>query len=381
MRILHRHVLAETAFASLVATGAFVFLMVTSNVLNQVAGAMTSGRISGEDGLMLVALLFPGVIPYALPLGVLTGVLMAFGRMSSQHELTAMKAAGLGLPAIARPVLVFAGALALLSAWLNLEVAPACNTEFRRLLVGSARENPAAIIAPGELNRQFKGVLIRAGRRDGDVLGDFWLWRVDSQGRLTQTVHAEEARIVRAENKAGEAILRVNLRNARMQTRAAGDDGFARPVDDATVVAASLEIPAGGMFQTGGIFERKLRWLTTAELLTAMESGWKLPPDAKPAEVTRSRMLAATQFNAHLAGALCVFSLTLLAVPLAVRVGRAETFVNATLAVAVALGYYLLTEMVRYVKDPAWRPDLLVWVPNLIVLAVGVVLLRRAARN
>lgn len=381
MRILHRHVLAETAIASSVATGAFVFLMVTSNVLNQVAGAMASGRISGEDGLLLIALLFPGVIPYALPLGVLTGVLMAFGRMSSQHEITAMKAAGLGLPRIARPVLLFAAALAAASAWLNLEVAPVCNTEFRRLLVGSARENPASVITPGELNRQFSGVVLRAGRRDGDVLGDFWLWRVDAKGHLTQTIHAEEARITRAENKAGEAVLRVNLRNARMQTRTAGDDGFAQPADDATVVAASLEIPASGIFKTGGIFERKLRWLTTSELLTAMDKGWNLPPDAKPADVARSRMLAATQLNAHLASAFCVFSLTLLAVPLAVRVGRSETFVNAAMALAVALGYYLLTEMVRYVKNPALRPDILIWIPNLIVLAAGVALLRRASRH
>ena len=37
--------------------------------------------------------------------------------------------------------------------------------------------------------------------------------------------------------------------------------------------------------------------------------------------------------------------------------------------------------MAKSVKDPAFRPDLLVWVPNLIVLALAFVLLRRASRH
>lgn len=381
MRILDRHVLVETAIAGATATGAFVFLMVTSSVINQVAGAMAAGRLSGEDGLLLIGLLFPGFIPYALPLGILTGVLMAFGRMGSQHEITAMKAGGQSLPRIARPVLIFSACLTLLSAWLNLEVAPRCNTEFRRILVGSARENPASIINPGELNRQFAGAVIRAGGRDGDVLSDFWLWRVDPKGHVTQTVHAEEARVVRVTGKSGEAVIRANLRNARMQTRTAGDDSFSQPAAFATADITSLEFPASGIFKRGGVFERKLRWLTTGELLEAMDKGWKVTPESTPREIAQGRMLASTQLMAHLAGAFSIFSLTLLAIPLAVRVGRSETFVNATIALAVALSYYLMTESVRYVKNPALRPDLLVWIPNLIVLTLGLTLLRRASRH
>ena len=129
MRILDRHVLTETAVAGGAATGAFVFVMVAGNILTQVSNAIASGRVTGWEGLELVGLLFPGVLPYALPLGMLTGVLMAFGRMSSQQELTAMKASGRDLGRIALPALLLAGGLALLSAWLNLEIAPYSNTE------------------------------------------------------------------------------------------------------------------------------------------------------------------------------------------------------------------------------------------------------------
>jgi lipopolysaccharide export system permease protein len=381
VRLLDRHVLTETAVAGGAATGAFVFVMVAGNILNQVSSAIASGRVSGWEGLELIALLIPGVLPYALPLGLLTGVLLAFGRMGSQQELTAMKAGGLSLGRIARPALLLAAALALLSAWLNLEVAPDANTEYRRLLVGSAKDNPASVIVPGQLNRQFPGMVIRASARDGEVLRDFWLWRVDDRGRLVQTVHAREARLARAVSKAGEGVLRITLTDARLDTRPAGDQTFLQPSSFATADTSTLEFPASGIFKDGENFQRKLRWLTTQELLVAIERGWDVPAGADAATLERGRMVAKTQLMAHFASAFSVFSLAFLAVPLAVRVGRAETFVNAAVALAIALSYYLLTSMAGYVKDPAYRPDLLVWLPNLIVITLGWFLLRRASRH
>jgi len=381
VRLLDRHVLTETAVAGGAATGAFVFVMVAGNILNQVSSAIASGRVSGWEGLELIALLIPGVLPYALPLGLLTGVLLAFGRMGSQQELTAMKAGGLSLGRIARPALLLAAALALLSAWLNLEVAPDANTEYRRLLVGSAKDNPASVIVPGQLNRQFPGMVIRAAAREGEVLRDFWLWRVDDRGRLVQTVHAREARLARAVSKAGEGVLRITLTDARLDTRPAGDQAFLQPSSFATADTSTLEFPASGIFKDGDNFQRKLRWLTTQELLVAIERGWDVPAGADAATLERGRMVARTQLMAHLASAFSVFSLAFLAVPLAVRVGRAETFVNAAVALAIALTYYLLTSMAGYVKDPAYRPDVLIWLPNALVLAAGFWLLRRASRH
>ena len=381
MRILDRHVLTETAVAGGAATGAFVFVMVAGNILTQVSNAIASGRVTGWEGLELVGLLFPGVLPYALPLGMLTGVLMAFGRMSSQQELTAMKASGRDLGRIALPALLLAGGLAVLSAWLNLEVAPYSNTEYRRLLVGSAKDNPASVIVPGKLNRHFPGMVIRAAERDGEVLRDFWLWSVDDHGRLTQTIHAREARLARAVSDKGEGILRVTLTDARLEKRQAGDENFARPSSFTTAGTTQLEFPASGIFKDGENFQRKLRWLTTSELLEAIDKGWQVAPDATRKEKERGRMVAMTQLMAHLAGAFSVFSLAFLAVPLAVRVGRSETFVNAAVALGVALSYYLLTSMAAYVKDPDLRPDLLIWVPNLLVVGLAWFLLRRVSRH
>ncbi len=381
MRILDRHVLTETAVASGVATGAFIFVLAAGNVLSQVANAIASGRVTAFEGLELVGLLLPGLIPYVLPMGMLTGVLMTFGRMGAQHELTAMKAGGLSLLRIAAPALWLAAALALCAAWINLEVATRSNDEYRRVLMGSVKENPASLITPGEINRQFKGLIIQARERNGPVLRDLWIWRLDAEGRLFETIHTAEGRLTKVDKPDGSAVLRLVAISAQVDTRRPGDDGFKFPSVTKEAGQAPLEFPVSGVFKDGSGYEKKLRWHTTSELLELMDKGWQVPPNATPAQLAESQMMPRTQLMAHFASAFSIFSLALLAVPLAVRVGRSETFVNAAIALAVALSYYVLSSAAGWVKNPAFRPDLLVWLPNLIVVTLAVALLRRASKH
>ena len=381
MRILDRHVLTETAVASGVASGAFIFVLAAGNILSQVANAIATGRVTAFEGLELVGLLLPGLIPYVLPMGMLTGVLMTFGRMGAQHELTAMKAGGLSLLRIAAPALWLAAALALCAAWINLEVATRSNDEYRRVLMGSVKENPASLITPGEINRQFKGLIIQARERNGPVLRDLWIWRLDAEGRLFETIHTAEGRLTKVEKPDGSAVLRLVAISAQVDTRRPGDDGFKFPSVTKEAGQAPLEFPVSGVFKDGSGYEKKLRWHTTSELLELMDKGWQVPPNATPTQLAESQMMPRTQLMAHFASAFSIFSLALLAVPLAVRVGRSETFVNAAIALTVALSYYVLSSAAGWVKNPVFRPDLLVWLPNIIVVTLAVALLRRASKH
>lgn len=379
MRILDRHVLREMATASAAATGGCVFVMVAGNVVRQIAGELAAGRVSFAQAAELVGLLVPGVVPYALPLGMLTGVLVAFGRLGSQQELTAMKAGGISLARIALPALLLAAGLAAACSWINLEVAPRANTAYRALLTGAASDNPAAIITPGEYCRAFPNVVLRAGGREDDRLTDLWIWQLDADGRMTQNIQAREARITRVAGAEGESdIVRIAARDIRVERLQGGDPGRTRPSTYAALGDANFEFPVARTESAG---TRKLRWLTTSELLSAMETGWQTKPGATEEELAVARLEPLKQLNMHLASALSVFSLTLLAVPLAVRVGRKETFINAALALGIALGFYVLSAMTAWAKSPSLHPEWLIWLPNGLVLVAALALFRRASRH
>jgi lipopolysaccharide export system permease protein len=62
-------------------------------------------------------------------------------------------------------------------------------------------------------------------------------------------------------------------------------------------------------------------------------------------------------------------------------VSRRETSANLAVAVLLALGYYFLIVVVGWLdQHPEYRPDLLLWVPNILLLGLGLWLLRRLDR-
>ncbi|HEV8412987.1 MAG TPA: LptF/LptG family permease [Bryobacteraceae bacterium] len=83
-------------------------------------------RDSGSPKLVayLFALVLPQALPYAIPLGVLVGTLITLSRMSSDGEITAMRAAGVSGRRVAPPILAFGFLMMLVAAAASLWLTP-----------------------------------------------------------------------------------------------------------------------------------------------------------------------------------------------------------------------------------------------------------------
>ena len=83
-------------------------------------------RDSGSPKLVayLFALVLPQALPYAIPLGVLVGTLITLSRMSSDGEITAMRAAGVSGRRVAPPILAFGFLMMLMAAAASLWLTP-----------------------------------------------------------------------------------------------------------------------------------------------------------------------------------------------------------------------------------------------------------------
>ena len=85
------------------------------------------------------------------------------------------------------------------------------------------------------------------------------------------------------------------------------------------------------------------------------------------------------QIQKNLAMAFSVLSLTLIGIPLGIKVSRKETYANLGLALTLAMGYYFLIIIVGWLeKAPQLRPDIIIWIPNLVFQSIGIWLIFRA---
>ena len=210
MNIIYRYIFRSVLGSALLAVGLFVFVLVMGNVIRQVIDQLGSGRIDLGTFIYLIVLLIPGVVPYALPLGLLAAILLVLGRLSAQTEITAMKACGFSIFHIAAPIFMIAFLGSLFSVFINFYYAPAADTLYRTTLQNLVRNNPIQFLQPNVFIRDFPGYVIYVGGREGDQLKDFWVWEIGKDDRTSLFLKAGSGTF--AYDEAADAI-RLTLRD------------------------------------------------------------------------------------------------------------------------------------------------------------------------
>lgn len=107
------------------------------------------------------------IVPTSLPLAVLLSSLMTYGSMGEHHELTAIKASGIALTRILRPVLVVSLGLLLASFWFNKTVVPKANLKAYSLLWDVRQQKLALDIREGVFYGGIPGYTIKVDRKTG----------------------------------------------------------------------------------------------------------------------------------------------------------------------------------------------------------------------
>lgn len=381
MNLLDRYIFKSVLGACLTAVGLFAFVLLLGNALRDLLGYALTGQISLLTLAWLLALLVPYAISYALPMGMLTGVLLTLGRLSADSEITAMRAAGLSLARIARPVLLLGLLGATLALHVNLEAMPRARLQYQRELAAAVSANPLGFIVPRTFIREFPGFVVYVGEKNGPALTDFWLWELDDQRRVQRLVRAASGRLDYDEER---HILQLTLADAQVEVRREGQpEDFSEPPLVGTFGRTeSVPLRLDSLFSRTGP-RMKLKWLTHGELRAeaARLAAAPVPPGggaARAGEILKVRLTLQDKFTT----AAAVFTFALIGVPLGIRVSRRETSANLGVAVLLALGYYFCTVMVGWLdRHPAWRPDLLLWAPNLLLVLLAWRLFRKLERR
>src|SRR5262245_58636899 len=141
MRIVSKYLLKQHAVPFIFAISATTGIM----LLNQIAkrfGDLVGKGLPANVIFDVFALSVPFIIAMTMPMAVLVAVLFTFSRLSTDNELTALKANGVSLWALMRPLLVAATGVAIVSFLFSDHVLPRSNHQLRTLLTDIARKKP-----------------------------------------------------------------------------------------------------------------------------------------------------------------------------------------------------------------------------------------------
>jgi len=355
------------------AIAVFAFVLAVFVILQEVAGPFASGQITGQMFAYLVAITIPGVLPYALPMGLLTAILLVLGRLSAQNEIVAMQAAGMSLWRITAPVIALGMLGVVISGVINVYYAPIADRAFRETLTSAARADPLRFFAPRTFVKDFPGYVIFADRREGDELREIDAWELDEQQRVINYMQGERALLNFNEQKAliELTIFSANVQKMDPETPPSQQQNSHILEFEKWQIGLPLEELLGG---GGG--QTKLAFMTIDELLRLRAEA--ITEGGEGAFERRIELQTAIQKKFSFSFA--VLSLALVAIPLGIKASRTETYANFALALALAMCYFLAFVLCSWLeKNPAMRPDLLIWAPNFAFQALGGALYWRAA--
>jgi len=128
MKKLQRYVLLSTAKAFVPASIALVLLMAVGFCMQLLHQGLDVVRLAA-----LVRLVFAYAVPMVLPSAFLTAVIMTFGRLAADNELTAVRAAGIPMFRVVHPLLWAACGLAVVAAYFQFETVPRAQGSLRAM--------------------------------------------------------------------------------------------------------------------------------------------------------------------------------------------------------------------------------------------------------
>lgn len=373
-------------FTSLAAVGLFVFILLTGNVLKEIAGLLAAGQLTGQMFFELLLLLVPYVFAYALPLGILSGILIVMGRLSADREIVALKSAGLSLWRISAPIFAVALVGVAVALFINNYYAPDAKLERKEMLANVVREDPLRFIVPKQFIKDFPGYVLYVGAKDGKQLEDFWIWELDEQNRAVRLLRAVKGEF---SYDAPNDTLILTLSEGFSELRSERNPDDLQSIRPTVAFReARIRLPLERLLGT----RRQYTSLSALNLnrLIVKKAGYESQlaelanddPSAR-AKTLVEKVRVQLQIQENFAMAFSVLSLTLIGVPLGIRAGRRETYANIALALILAMVYYFLVIVVVgwLERQPALRPDLLVWLPNFLFQGLGLWLLARANRH
>lgn len=137
------------------------------------------------------------LVPASLPLAILLAALITFGNFGERFELLAMKAAGISLLKIMRPLIIFISFICCVSFYFQNVVGPKAQTKLWTLLLSMKQKSPELDIPEGVFYDEIEGynLYVKHKNRETGMLYDVLIYNFEKGFENAQIIKADSGRL------------------------------------------------------------------------------------------------------------------------------------------------------------------------------------------
>ena len=362
MFIYERYILKKLIAVFLLTVVFFTAMLFMFNVF-RIARHVAAG-LQLSLAAKLFVYLIPSLLGFSIPFGTLVACLLVYGRLSAQNEILALRANGVSLYRAASAMAMLGVGTFLLAVFVFGVVSPKGKYAVRKLKTELGSINPAFLFVPGETINVFPGHSIYLERKDGNLLHEIVIHREDEEGARTR-IDAEKGIM---EHDAQSGLISLTLKEVKVITEQRGREQLWDEKDR----VMKIEFDLASAVQKMEI-RKKEGDMTFRELLASARVARENGEDT---------IVYLTEFNKKLVFSFACLSFALIGAPLGVRVHRGEKTVGFSIGIALAMSFYTVVMFAERLSDnPKAHAQLLMWAPNVVLIALGMFFFRRIRRG
>ncbi|MDY0091541.1 MAG: LPS export ABC transporter permease LptF [Candidatus Vecturithrix sp.] len=388
----------------------FTFVLLMERMLDLIELVINKG-VSLRSVLELIVYIMPSFLVLTIPMAVLVATLSAFGRLSTDSEITAMKASGVSLYTLFVPVLIFAALANGISFFLYARALPWGNHQFRVTLYELARTKAAVELKEHVFNSLFRGLVIYIDELSNSDNSFRGIMISDSRDEKSpQMIFARKGELI-SDEKALRVILRLTdgashpktvLNPTKYQIVEFPTLDILLSLQDEEMSAGQMNIPRTDrdmticqLIEQYFTLQRHEQQLVDQNTLAcpaaedsfsdAAHRYWQIASRLiGESFVIQGRLSSSYLVEIHKRYSLPLACLVfgLIATPLGIQSQRAGKSGGFAVSVVLLLIYYIFITAGESLGDNGKLPVFLaVWTPNILLGIVGLFLLIRVARR
>lgn len=343
-------------------------VLVVGNIFRKLLPLLVNHDVPMETLIAFIAYVLPFSLIFTIPWGLLTAILLVYGRLSADNELIALRANGVSITRISLPLAGIALVSTAICLWLNVQAAPAAQEKLRSTIFDLATQNPMALFGSDQVIDQFPGRRIYVGKKEGNKLENITVFEMNDKALPVKVTFARTGML---EADLPNKQILMHLYQARYQERDAKDPFNVHKIHDGiNMVEGTLPISLEELYEK----QKKRPYrsaLSIEQLLDQLKS-----------ENNRERSASRTELNKRFSFPFACIAFAIIGVPLGVTAHRRETSAGFAMGLVVATTYFLFEIIGDTLRaNPHAHPELLVWFPNVLFIVLGILLFRRLARQ
>lgn len=389
IKILHKYIVKEFISSFIFGLTIFSAILLLDQIF-QLVDLFLSKGVGFFLILQLFILIIPNILSLTIPMAILFGVLLSYGRLSEDNEITVMKATGINYKTLSMPIIVFVLFVSIGLIYFNHYLSPSTHMYFRTLYKQILTKTPLAKfdektitdiggyrIYAHKVNSKtntLSGVNIYKfvdDKKDGD---SFYIGKSNQNGKIKNNREEKKGNIIPWRIASSSAAVSVERNMVTLKLY----DGYWQRSDPNKLGSMihmnfstyRFSIPFG---ESVNFDDVALREMTSAKLNAKLKTFEEKDPQIY------------TYKNEYwlrwvLAVAPVIFAIV--AIPIGIMSGKGGKAIGFGMSLFVIFIYYMFLVISLNIGEKGYIPSCyIMWLPNIVIGAAGFFLFKKMGKK